>query len=166
MHAWYKAMGIPWRVIRVIFLDFRKAFDLIDHNILLDNMRTIGVKLSLIKWFASYLNNRFHFAEVGNGKSAHQYVNGGVPQGSKVGPIAFIIRINQPPAAIKEEMNLILASSNEGHVVIEDDTIMFMDDTTMYEVLDVTDHVSGTEIGGLPRKVIEFKILLMMRKWN
>ena len=44
-------------------------------------------------------------------------------------------------------MNLFLASSNEGHVVIEDETIMFMDDTTIFEVLDVTCHISGTEIG-------------------
>ena len=54
-------------------------------------------------------------------------------------------------------MNIILASSNEGHVVIEDETIMFMDDTTKCEVLDVTGHISGTEIGGLPSKVNKVK---------
>ena len=54
-------------------------------------------------------------------------------------------------------MNLFLASSNEGHVVIEDETIMFMDDTTMFEVLDVTGHISGTEIGSLPSKVNKVK---------
>ena len=43
-----------------------------------------------------------------------------------------------------------MASSNEGHVVSEDETIMFMDDTTMFEVLDVTGHISATEIGRLP----------------
>ena len=54
-------------------------------------------------------------------------------------------------------MNLFLASSNEGHVVIEDETIMFMDDSTMFEVFDVTGHISGTEIGGLPSKVNKVK---------
>ena len=54
-------------------------------------------------------------------------------------------------------MNLFLASSNEGHVVIEDET-MFMDDTTMFEVLDVTGHISGTEIGGLPSKVNKVRV--------
>ena len=54
-------------------------------------------------------------------------------------------------------MNLFLASSNEGHIVIEDETIMFMDDTTMFEVLDVTGHISVTEIGSLPSKLIKLK---------
>ena len=79
-------MDIPQRVIRVTFLDFRKAFDLIDHNILLENMRTIGIRQSLIKWFATYLKNRSHFTTVGEDVSEYQYVNGGVPQGSKLGP--------------------------------------------------------------------------------
>ena len=148
---------VAQRVIRVIFLDFRKAFDLINQNILLENMRTIGIRQSLIKWFATYLKNRSHFATVGKDESEYQYVNGGVPQGSKVGPIAFVIKINQLPSVIRDEMNLFLASSNEGHVVIEDETIMFMDDTTMFEVLDVTGHISGTEIGGLPSKVNKVK---------
>ena len=60
---------------------------------------------------------------------------------------------NQLPSVIRDEMNIILASSNEGHVVTEDEKIMFMDDTTKCEVLDVTGHISGTEIGGLPREV-------------
>ena len=53
-------------------------------------------------------------------------------------------------------MDLFLASSKEGCVVIEDET-MFMDDTTMFEVLDVTDHISGTERGGLSSKVNKVK---------
>ena len=54
-------------------------------------------------------------------------------------------------------MNLYLASSSEGYV-IEDETIMFMDDTTMFEVLNhVTGHILGTEIGGLSSKVNNVK---------
>ena len=172
IHKWYKAMDIPQRVIRIVSLDFRKAFDLIDHNVLLENMRTIGVRQSLIKWFAKYLKNRSHFTAVKEDESEYQYVNGGVPQGSKVGPIAFIIQINQLPSVIRDEMNLILATNNEGHVVIEDET-MFMDDTTMFEVLDVSGHISGTEIGGLPSMVnkvqkftIEEKMELNLKKYK
>ena len=54
-------------------------------------------------------------------------------------------------------MNPFLASCNEGHVVIEGETIMFVDDTTMFEVLDVKGHISGTEIGGLPSEVDKVK---------
>ena len=89
-------------------------------------------------------------------KSKYQYVNGGVPQGSKVGPIAFIIKTNQLRSVISDEMILYLASNNEGYV-IADETIMFMDDTTMFEVLDMTGPISGTEIGSLSSKVNKVK---------
>ena len=49
------------RVIRIVFLDFRKAFDLIDHNKLLENIKEMVVRSVLIKGFASYLNERSHF---------------------------------------------------------------------------------------------------------
>ena len=45
------------RVIRIVFLDFGKAFDLIDHNKLLENMKEMGVRSFLIRWFTSYLND-------------------------------------------------------------------------------------------------------------
>ena len=112
-------------------------------------MRTIGIRESLIKWFATYLKNRSHFTTVGKDEWEYQYVNEGVPQGSKVLPIAFIIKINQLPSVIRDEMNLFMASRNEGHVVIEDESIMFMD---------VTGHISGTgRCGGLPSKVNKVK---------
>ena len=83
----------------------------------------------------TYLNNRSY-----------------LPQGSDVCPIAFIIKINEQPCVIREELNFNLASSSERQVVIKNDTIVFIDDTTMYKVLDVCNHVSGTQIGGLPKK--------------
>ena len=58
---------------------------------------------------------------------------------------------------VKDDINLFLAFSNEGHVVIKDETIMFMDNTTMFEVLHVTGYISGTEIGVLPSKVNKVK---------
>ena len=51
-------MDTPDKVIRIIFLDFRKAFDLIDHNVLLENCCKIGVRPALIGWLSSYLYNR------------------------------------------------------------------------------------------------------------
>ena len=53
------------RVIRIVFLDFRKAFDLIDHNRLLENTKEMAVRSVLIRWFASYLNERSHFTQFG-----------------------------------------------------------------------------------------------------
>ena len=83
------------RIIQIIFLDFKKAFDLIDHNILLENLKCIGVRMALIKWFTTYLNERSHYTELGNATSGFRVIRGGVPQGSNVGPTAFIIKINK-----------------------------------------------------------------------
>ena len=144
MHKWYEVMDTSNRIIRIIFLDFKKAFDLIDNNILLE-----GVRMALIKWFTTYLNDRTHYTELGNATSGLRVIRGGVPQGSKVGPTAFIIKINNLPAVIRDEMSRIMATSSEAFAIIEDDTIMFMDDSTLYEVLDVSNHMSGMPIGGL-----------------
>ena len=64
-------------------------------------------------------------------------------QGSKVGPTAFIIKINNLSAVIRDEMSRIMATSSEDCAIIKDDTIMFMDDSTLYEVLDVSNHISN-----------------------
>ena len=82
------------RVIRIVFLDFCKAFDLIDHNKLLENIKEMVVRSVLIRWFASYLNKRSHFTQFGKEASDFVNVTGGVPQISKSGPIAFVIKIN------------------------------------------------------------------------
>ena len=67
-------------------------------------MRTIGIRKSLIKWFATCLKNRSHFTTVSKNELEYQYVNGGVPQWSKVGPIAFIIKINQLPSVTRDSL--------------------------------------------------------------
>jgi hypothetical protein len=69
LHNWYRAMDEPQRVIRIIFLDFRKAFDLIHHNILLRNMKEMGVRLAFIQWFGTYLNKISHYTTFGNDTS-------------------------------------------------------------------------------------------------
>ena len=85
------------RMIRIVFLDFRKAFDLIDHNKLLENIKEMVVRSVLIRWFASYLNERSHFTQFGKEDSDFVNVTGGVPRSSKLGPIALVIKINMLP---------------------------------------------------------------------
>ena len=111
MHKWYEVMDTANRIIRIIFLDFKKAFDLFDHNILLEKMKCIGVRMALIKWFTTYLNERSHYTELGNATSGLRVIRGGVPQGNKVGPTAFIIKINNSPAVIRDE----IYKSNQGN---------------------------------------------------
>jgi hypothetical protein len=153
MHKWYEVMDTANRIIQIIFLDFKKAFDLIDHNILVENMKCIGIRMALIKLFTTYLNERSHYTELDNATSGLQVIRGGVPQGSKVGPTASTVKINNLPAVIRNEMSRIMSTSSEACAIIEDDTIMFMDDSTLYKVLDVSNHISGMPIGGLLGKI-------------
>ena len=81
------------KVIRIIFLDFRKAL-IIDHNVLLENCCKIGVRPALIGWLSSYLCNRSQLTKFENELSASCVIKGGVPQGSRIGPVAFVAHIN------------------------------------------------------------------------
>ena len=155
LHNWHEAMNVTQRVIRIVFLDFRKAFDLIDHNKLLENMCNIGVRPALIKWFATFLKDRSHFTRVGKEESCFQNINGGVAQGSRVGPVAFIVHINKLTQAIKEVLNLRLPceKQNDEFIIIDDHTILFMDDSTTYEIIVVHSHISDTKIGYTQGKI-------------
>ena len=141
------------RVVRIISLDFRKAFDLTDHNRLLENIREIGVRPALANWLASYLSKRSHFTKFGNETSNLERVKGDVPEGSTLGPIAFVVQINKLPLAINQGIESVLQRTNKRHDINDEDTTLFVDDTTMFEVIDTHQHVTGVQIGNTQSKI-------------
>ncbi len=98
-----------------IFCDLQKAFDTVDHNILFTKLFNIGVRGTELQWFKSYLQNRKQFVTIDGQQSSLLQILLGVPQGSILGPLLFIIYIND----LEHYSSL--------------DISLFADDTTLYK---------------------------------
>ncbi|CAB4005273.1 Hypothetical predicted protein, partial [Paramuricea clavata] len=82
----------------VLMLDFSKAFDLVDHNILLQKIHAYGATDLTLKWFASYLEGRTQQEQINEVLSEPLTIITGAPQGSILGPLLFLIFINDLPS--------------------------------------------------------------------
>ena len=90
----------------MILIDLQKAFDTIDHEILLEKMIYIGFSEQVINWFRSYLSNRIFKVKVGKTLSDAGILTCGVPQGSILGPLLFLLCINDMPQALSCDLLL------------------------------------------------------------
>ena len=86
----------------VVLLDIQKAFGTVDHQIHLGKLRCYGVSGDQLVFFASYLNNRQHCCNVNGTLSSTKRIRCGIPQGSILGHLLFIIYMNDLPLAVKE----------------------------------------------------------------
>jgi hypothetical protein len=80
-----------------IFCDLRKAFDCCSHEILLRKLKKLGICDISMNWFKSYLSDRTQFVSIHSENSSSRSINIGVPQGSILGPLLFLIYINDLP---------------------------------------------------------------------
>ena len=109
-------------IVDMVYLDFSKAFDKVDHGILLHKVKELGITGKLGQWFYHFLTNRKHFVRLPGGVSGDHPVISGVPQGTVLGPLLFIIMI--------ADINKDIACSK---------LISFADDTRVYNQISDTE---------------------------
>lgn len=80
--------------VDVVYTDYSKAFDRIDHNILIRKLQHMGIHGDLLRWFSSYIENRTQAVVLHNYRSSWVSIPSGVPQGSLLGPLLFVIYVN------------------------------------------------------------------------
>ena len=112
------------RVTAAVFLDLTKGFDTLSHKILLTKLYNFGVRSNKNKWFASYIANREQYVRCSNNNvSKNNYCSTGVPQGTILGPMLFLIYINSLPSFV----------SNGKCVLYADDTTLYCSGKTALE---------------------------------
>ena len=110
-----------------IFMDLSKAFDTIDHGILLHKLYHYGFRGVSYKWFENYLSNRKQYVSFNNAHSLHESVTCGVPQGTILGPLLFIVYMND----ICETSNIL------SFILFADDTTVFHSDNDIQRLCNI-----------------------------
>ena len=97
----------------VVFLDIKKAFDSINHGILLNKMKKrFGISSIELKWFESYLSNKEQQCSINEQLSSKKTIICGVPQGSIIGPLLFLLYINDLPECLRSTTPCIYADDS------------------------------------------------------
>jgi hypothetical protein len=116
IHNWLLCLDGPNTIIRILLIDFSKAFDLVDHNILINKVAETGVPEFLTDWLYEFLRDRRQRVKLGDTFSTWVNMKAGVPQGTLLGPVTFLLHIND--------------------LSTQCTSVKYVDDTTLWEACD------------------------------
>ena len=127
---WY--VNIDWKLFNVVVLiDLKKAFDTVDHKILVRKLECYGIKGEALTLLRSYLTNRNQKCQVKNFISSEKSIRCGVPQGSILGPLLFLLYINDLPQCLSKTKPRMFADDTNltasGQCVMEVETAVNSD---------------------------------------
>ena len=147
----------------LLLIDFSKAFDMVNHDILLEKLHHYVIRGIANKWFSSYLADREQYVSVGNKNSSTSKLKYGIPQGSILGPLLFIIYINDLPN-INKIVKFILYA-DDANIILTGDTISEIN-SKFSELSDaLVSWVSSNELS-LNIKKINYMIFTRKRNLN
>ena len=135
-----------------IFIDLKKAFDTVNHQILIKKLEHYGIRGTSLQWFKSYLSNRQQFVSFNGYNSDKRQISCGVPQGSVLGPLLFLIYINDLPN-ISKVLNFYLFA---------DDTNIYYESTDLINM----ERVMNEELKKLYQWLCANKLSLNISKTN
>ena len=135
-----------------LFLDFAKAFDTVNHNILLHKLNHYGIRGNALTLIESYLKDREQCVQVNNATSDFEFIKHGVPQGSILGPLLFLLYIND----IAESSHML------DFYLFADDTTIFISDTDPKKL----EQTLNTELSNVSKWLVANKLSLNVGKSN
>ena len=138
--------------IDVLYLDFRKAFDTVPHQRLSNKLKAYGIDGNLLNWIQSFLSGRKQRVKVNNSDSDYSQVKNGIPQGSILGPVLFIIFINDLPDLTQNICKIFaddtkIYGSDDKFVSIQDDLFKLMQWSNTWQLHFNTDKCSVLHMG-------------------